>query len=98
MSGDISDTSIIRAASQQISCDLNGEAAILNLESGIYYGLNEVGARVWALIRDPKPVGEIRNVLLKEFDVQPDRCEHDLLEILASLAEAGLIKIENASG
>ncbi len=91
-------TSIVRASTRQVSCHLTGEAAILNLESGVYYGLDEVGARVWTLISEPKRVAEVRDALLQEYEVEPERCERDLLALLASLADAGLIEIENASG
>ena len=46
--------SIIRAAGEQASCDLTGEAVILNLRSGQYFSLNDVGTRIWNLIQEPK--------------------------------------------
>jgi hypothetical protein len=71
-----------------------GEAVILNLKSGIYYGLNPVGARVWSLIQEPKSVGNVLDTLLAEYDVEPDRCESDLMALLQDLAARELIKIE----
>jgi hypothetical protein len=81
------------AAKEQASADLGGEAAILNLKSGVYYGLNPVGARIWALIQEPRTVREVREMLLEEYDVDADRCERDLLAILRQLAENTLIDI-----
>ena len=43
---------IVKAAKEQVSCDLAGEAVILNLKSGQYFGLNEVGTRIWNLIQE----------------------------------------------
>ena len=77
----------------QVSCDLSGEAAILNLKSGVYFGLNTVGASIWKLIQEPKTVKEIWEAILEEFDVEPDRCEHDILEFLQDLSTHGLIEI-----
>jgi hypothetical protein len=51
MRAEIAKTSTVVAAKDQVSCDLAGEAVILNLKSGIYYGLNPVAARVWSLIQ-----------------------------------------------
>lgn len=46
---------------------------ILDLKGGAYYGLDAVGASVWSLIQEPKTLGEIRNVILEEYEVEPQR-------------------------
>lgn len=87
--------SIIRAAGEQVSCDLAGEAAILNLRSGQYFSLNDVGTRIWNLIQEPKTVGAVLESVLAEYDVEPDRIERDLLALFENMATHGLIEIEN---
>jgi len=89
----ISGNSIVVAVKDQVSADLAGEAAILNLKSGVYYGLNPVGARIWNLIQEPRGVNEIRDVLLSEYEVKADRCERDLIELLQKLADESLIEV-----
>jgi hypothetical protein len=84
--------SIVVAAREQVSCDLAGEAAILRLTSGVYYGLDQVGARIWGLLREPLPVAKIRDALVSEYDVAPERCERDLVALLEHLAAEGLIE------
>jgi len=87
--------SIIRAASEQVSCDLAGEVAILDVKSGTYYGLNAVGARIWNLIQEPRTVNEIRDTLLKEYDVETECCERELLALLQDLAATGLVEVKD---
>ena len=91
--GTISERSTIVVTKDQVSCDLSGEAAILNLKSGVYFGLNTVGASIWKLVQEPRTVKEIRDAILEEFDVEPDLCEHDVLELLQELSTHGLIEI-----
>jgi Coenzyme PQQ synthesis protein D (PqqD) len=91
----LSAESTVVAASEQVSCRLAAEAVILDLKAGMYYGLNEVGACVWHLIDKPRHVSEIRDAILREFDVEPDRCERDLLALLRDLAAKELIKVQN---
>ena len=93
----ISGHSIVVVAKEQVSCDLGGEAAILNLKSAVYYGLDPVGARIWNLIQEPKSLHEIREILLKEYNVEPGRCERDLLALLEKLVEEGLIEVKDES-
>lgn len=89
----LSGSSTIVAAKEQVSCDLSGQAAILNLSSGVYYGLDGVGARVWALIQEPRSVQRLRELVTEEYDVEPEQCERDLLSLLARLLSAGLIEV-----
>lgn len=94
----ISKETVVAAAPEQVSCDLAGEAAILDLKSGVYYGLDAVGARIWELIQKPKAVSEVHQALLEEYDVEPGRCESDLLAILQSLSDNKLIEVREAAG
>ncbi len=85
--------SSVVATKDQVSSDLGGEVAILNLEADTYYGLDAVGARIWSLIQEPRTVEEIRDVLVSEYEVEPDRCESDLIALLQGLADEGLIEV-----
>ena len=76
--------STVVAATEQVSADLDGEMAILNLSNGVYYGLNPVGARVWELVQAPGTVAALCEQLLAEFDVERGRCEQEVLALLAS--------------
>jgi hypothetical protein len=81
------------ASKDQVSSDLGGEAAILNLKNSVYYGLDPIGARVWQLIQEPITLGQIRDVLRAEYDVEPAQLEADLRDLLQELAEQGLVEI-----
>ncbi len=77
----------------QVSCDLAGEAAILELKTGTYFGLDEVGASVWNLIAQPRRVIEVRDALLAQYDVEAEQCGRELIELLDALHERGLIQV-----
>ncbi len=89
----ISECSTVVVTTDQVSADLSGEAAILNLKTSTYFGLNTVGASIWKLIQEPKKVTEIRDAIIEEYDVEPDRCERDILELLLELSKHGLIEV-----
>jgi hypothetical protein len=90
------DAAVVVAAREQISCDLADEVAILNFGSGVYYGLDAVGALIWSLIQQPQTVGAIRDALLDAYDVDPERCDGDLRAFLTELASAGLVEVTDA--
>lgn len=83
----------ISAAPDQVSSDLGGEAVILNLKNGTYYGLNEVGAFVWERIQQPQTALALRDMLLAEYEVEVEQCEQDLLELLSTMAAHNLIEV-----
>jgi hypothetical protein len=87
--------SIVVAAKEQVSSDLAGEAVILDFKSGVYYGLNEVGARIWNLIQQPKTVSEIRDAIVAEYEIEPEVCDRDLKALLQQLEASGLIEVSN---
>ena len=86
-------SSRVVAARDQVSADLDGDAVILNLADGIYYGLDAVGAPVWALMAEPRTVAELRDAVMAEFEVDAPIAEHDLLELLRDMAARGLVEV-----
>ncbi len=91
------DSTVVKS-SGQVSTDLGKEVIILGVDSEEYYSLEEVGARIWGLIREPKTVRNILDTLLNDYDVEPKRCERDLLAVLQEMADEGLIEIRNETG
>jgi hypothetical protein len=90
---DLSD--VVVASSGQVSCDLDGESVILSLASGLYFGLNPVATFIWNHLQQSRIVAEIRDDVTREFDVESERCERDLMDLLRQLAEFGLVEVES---
>jgi hypothetical protein len=73
--------------------DLAGEAVLLDLESGRYYGLNESGTRMWSLLVRHGRIGLALRDLLQEYDVPSERLEKDLLLFVETLASRKLLHL-----
>jgi hypothetical protein len=84
------------AGPDQVSVDLNEESVILHAPSGAYYGLDEVGQRIWQLLQTPTDAGAIHEVILSEFEVEADECARDLLAFLSDLEREGLIGVDDS--
>jgi hypothetical protein len=89
--------SVVVAAPEQVSCSLGEESAILNMKNSVYYGMNAVGTRVWNMIGEPRSVVQLRDALVDEYEVDPARCEQDLLQVLEQMRREGLIEVRNAA-
>lgn len=90
--------STVMVSSGQVSCELEGEAVILGVDAGTYFGLNSVGSRIWSLIQQPISVQDLCHLLGEEYQVEPVRCEQEVLQLLADLARERLIDVRNTPG
>jgi hypothetical protein len=84
---------VVFTSQGQVACMVDDGFMILNLNDGVYYGLDDVGARIWELLQERRAVVDIRDALLAEFDVDQERCEKDLLRLLGELIEARLVEV-----
>ena len=77
---------------QQVMSRLVGdETVILDLSSGMYFGLDGVGKRIWESVADGNTVGEIAAVIVTEFEVDEDQARADVIEFASDLLERGLL-------
>lgn len=79
-------------ADDALSRQVGGETVIINLATEEYFGLNAVGSVLWTGLEEGLPVDAIVDRVVERFDVGRERAAHDLGALLASLAEAGLVR------
>ncbi len=70
---------------------LDDEAVLLNLDTGRYYGFDEVGLRMWRALSETDDVEQAKKRLLAEYDVAPARLETDFKSWIAALENHGLL-------
>jgi len=73
--------------------ELQGEAVLLNLNSGIYFGLDAVGTRMWQLIVEHERLAPVVQSVVAEYDVSESQSAADLLALVAKLQEQGLVTL-----
>lgn len=89
----LTSSSTVRTASSLVACDLGDEIVILSEQSGVYYGLNAVGSRIWELIQAPLDVSQLCAALQAEYDVPAEQCEREVLVLLERMAAEGLVEV-----
>ena len=60
----------IEACPGNLIADVQGESVILQIETGQYFGLNEVATRIWQIIQEPVCVESMLGILESEYDVE----------------------------
>ncbi len=72
---------------------LSGETVLLELSRGVYYGLDEIGTRIWNLLAEGRSLEETVDVLVEEYDVDRARGAADVLRLVGELEERRLLEI-----
>ena len=84
----------ITLSPEVISQEVSGETVLLDLESENYFGLDEVGTRIWQLIKETNDLAAIYQTLLTEYDVSEERLQQDLDTLLSEITKLGLATLE----
>ena len=84
----------VRIGDDTVFRELAGEAVLLQLDAGMYYGLDGVGTRLWQLIADRGRLRDVLEQAQREFDVDPVILERDLLALVEELAEKKLVTFD----
>jgi hypothetical protein len=95
MEQELSLTSRVRIPDGVLSRDLQGELVILDLKTGVYFGLDQVGTRIWHLLQEHQFLQEVLDSLVEEYEVTEAVCAHDLLGFVAKMLESGLVEVNN---
>lgn len=93
----ITATSTVVVSQNQVSSELNGEAVILNMQDGVYYGLDEVALVIWNAIQRPTTIAQICEVVRAEYEVSEAECAHSVVALLEHLHSVGLVEVQHAA-
>ena len=73
--------------------EVSGETVLLDLKGESYFGLDEVGTRIWQLLQEHGSVQKAYETLLVEYDVEAGQLQSDMEDIISKLEVAGLITV-----
>ena len=76
-----------------LDVDMDGELVMMNIEQGRYFGLNQTGTRIWALLAQPVVISDLCDKLMAEFSVPQKQCEQEVISYLENLLTRGLLQV-----
>jgi len=89
----ISVSSTITRNKEIITADMDGETVMMNIVTGKYYNLGNLGSVIWTMIENPIKVETVINNLLEKYNVEQQKCEDEVLAFLNKTYKEGLITI-----
>jgi Coenzyme PQQ synthesis protein D (PqqD) len=82
----------LRVHPSVLSRELGGETVLLNLESGVYYGLDAIGTRAWNLLTtQERSLAEVCSIMAEEYEVARETLQSDLAALVQDLCEKQLL-------
>ncbi|HUE77203.1 MAG TPA: PqqD family protein [Longimicrobiales bacterium] len=84
---------VVSRSDEPVAVELDGTVVMMSIEQGMYFGLEGVGPRVWALLDEPRSVRAVCDALVQEFDVEEDTCLPEIVAFLNELRKAQLIHV-----
>lgn len=75
-----------------VSVEVDGEVLMMSVETGNFYGLDEVAGFIWRFIAQPSSVSAVCDAVEAKFDVERARCEADALAFLDEMVNNGLVR------
>ena len=83
----------VRRIEDVLDTEIDDQTVMMDIEQGSYFGLNETGTRIWALLAEPILIGDLCDRLMEEFEVPREQCEQQVVGFLGHLMERGLLQV-----
>jgi hypothetical protein len=93
----IGPATIVVRDDEPVAVEMDRTVVMMSLSQGMYFGLEGVGPRIWALLERPRSVAEVCAALVEEFEVDESECQRDVCEFLEELRRSRLVKIHDPS-
>ena len=83
----------VRRVADVMDAEIDDQTVMMDIEQGSYFGLNQMGTRIWALLAEPMVIGDLCDQFTEQFDVPREQCEGQVIDFLGSLLDRGLLQV-----
>ena len=83
----------VRRVADVLDAEIDDQTVMMDIEQGSYFGLNEMGTRIWALLAEPMVIADLCDQLTEQFDVPSEQCERQVIDFLGSLLDRALLQV-----
>ena len=86
---------VLARSREALHCEVDGDTVFMSIANGMYYAIDSIGTRIWALLEAPRRPADLCDILVREYDVPARQCEDDVLAFLHELASFDLVQVVN---
>ena len=86
---------VYKASTKYLYSEIDSEAVILDINSGTYFGLNEVSNYIWQLLQTPASQQQLVDRVLAEYEVTEAEAASDIEDLLKDMLDSSLVEVVN---
>lgn len=86
-------SSVVVQSKKILASAIDGEVVMMSIEAGTYSALDAIGSVIWDILKEPRSVSDICEILMERYEVERDRCEEEVLAFLNGLASDEIIEV-----
>jgi len=86
---------VVTRSEEPVAVEADRTVVMMSVEQGMYFGLEGVGGRIWALLQQPRSVGQLCDQLVEEFGVDEQTCHREVVSFLQDLHLARLVHLHD---
>lgn len=94
----IGERTVVCRSDEPVFTEVDGKVVMMSVAQGMYFALEGVAGRIWALLEQPRNANEICAALTEEFEIDTETCLREVLDFLAELHGAQLIHLPSGNG
>ena len=83
----------VRRIDDVLDTEIDDQTVMMDIEQGSYFGLNQTGTRIWALLAESTVIDDLCDQLTEEFEVPREQCEQKVADFLKGLLDRGLLQV-----
>ena len=77
--------------------EVAGEVVLVSIAKGHYYALDVIASEIWRKLEHPFEIGDLCNMLITQYNGDPEEIETDLKALLERWVDEGFVDVTNAS-
>jgi len=91
----LSGNSVIVRKNNLLHHEIDNDLVVVSIERGMYFGIEEIGKRIWSLIKTPQSISAICEILVQEYQIDYQVCQRDVIDFLIEALGEGIIEVHN---
>lgn len=92
---EIGSETLVTRNEEPVAVEVDRTVVMMSVDQGMYFGLEGVGPKIWALLEQPRSVRQLCEALMSEFDVAPEVCRREVGAFLEELRRAQLVRFHD---
>ncbi len=93
----ITEETVIARNAGLLTSAVHDETVMMDLDSGHYYGLDDIGSEIWRHLEAPRRFGDLVDRLAADYDANRAVIADDVHKLLAVMAEHKVVTLAQAS-